>query len=129
MATTRRQFTSEFKFEAVRLVTEGGRSVTQVARALGIRPDMLRNWKRQAEGRAGLVPRDMFPGSGHQPSQEDELHRLRRENERLRPERDFLKKRHDRFGHHHPMKMRILEHGLWQPVEVELAGAASSQKS
>ena len=68
MTTTRRQFTREFKFEAVRLVTEGGRSVTQAARELGIRPDMLRNWKRQAEGRAGLAPSDVFPGFGHQPS-------------------------------------------------------------
>ncbi len=58
MATTRRQFTSDFKIEAVRLVTESGRSVAHAARELGIRPDMLRNWKRQAEGRAGLAPRD-----------------------------------------------------------------------
>lgn len=92
MTKTRRQFTSEFKIEAVRLVTDGGRSVAQVARELGIRPDMLRNWKRQAEGRAGLATNDVFPGSGHQPSQEDELRRLQRENERLRQERDFLKK-------------------------------------
>ncbi len=92
MATTRRQFTSEFKLEAVRLVTEGGRSIPQAARELGIRPDMLRNWKRQAEGRAGFSPSDVFPGSGHQTSQEEELQRLRRENERLRQERDLLKK-------------------------------------
>ena len=92
MAITQRQFPSEFKIEAVRLVTEGGRSVAQVARELGIRPDMLRNWKRQAEGRVGLSAGDVFPGSGHLPSQEDELRRLQRENERLRQERDFLKK-------------------------------------
>ena len=92
MATTRRQFTSEFKIEAVRLVAEGGRSVAQVARELGIRPDMLRNWKRQAEGRAGLASPDVFPGSGHQTSQADELRRLQRENDMLRQERDFLKK-------------------------------------
>jgi transposase len=92
MTTTRRQFTSEFKIEAVRLVTEGGRSVAQVARELGIRPDMLRNWKRQAQGRAGLASSDVFPGTGQWPSQEQELHRLRRENERLRQERDLLKK-------------------------------------
>ncbi len=79
MATTRRQFTSEFKIAAVRLVTESGRSVAQAARELSIRPDILRNWKRQAAGRAGLAPRDVFPGTGHLPSQEEELHRLRRE--------------------------------------------------
>ena len=92
MATTRRQFPSDFKIEAVRLVTEGGRSISHVARELGIRPDMLRNWKRQAEGRAGLATSDVFPGSGHLPSQDEELRHLRRENQRLRQERDFLKK-------------------------------------
>ena len=92
MATTRRQFTGEFKLEAVRLVTQGGRSVAQAARELGIRPDMLRTWKRQAEGRAGFPVKDVFPGNGHLISQEDELRRLQRENEALRQERDFLKK-------------------------------------
>lgn len=92
MTTTRRQFTREFKLEAVRLAKESGKPQAQVARELGIRPDMLRAWKRQAEGRAGFVVADMFPSNGHQPSQDEELQRLRRENERLRQERDFLKK-------------------------------------
>ena len=92
MATTRRQFTREFKLEAVRLVKESGRPQAQVAREVGIRPDMLRAWKRQAEGRAGLTGQNVFPGNGNQLSQDEELQRLRRENERLRQERDFLKK-------------------------------------
>ena len=92
MTTTRRQFTPEFKLEAVRLAKESGKPQAQVARELGIRPDMLRSWKRQAEGRAGFAAADVFPGNGHQPSQDEELQRLRRENERLRQERDFLKK-------------------------------------
>ena len=92
MATTRRQFTREFKLEAVRLVKESGRPQAQVARELGIRPDMLRAWKRQAEGRAGLTGQTVFPGNGTQLSQDAEVQRLRRENERLRQERDFLKK-------------------------------------
>ena len=92
MAATRRQFTREFKLEAVRLVTDSGRPLTQVARELGIRPDMLRNWKRQAEGRAGSAAEDIFPGHGQLSSQDEELRHLRRENEILRQERDFLKK-------------------------------------
>ena len=92
MATTRRQFTGEFKLEAVRLVTESRRPLAQVARELGIRPDMLRNWKRQAEGRAGFAATDVFPGNGQRASQVDELRRLQRENATLRQERDFLKK-------------------------------------
>lgn len=88
----RRQFTPEFKLEAVRLVTEGGKSVPQVARDLGIRPEMLRSWRRQSESRAGLAPRDVFPGEGRLPSQEAEIRRLRRELEVSRQEVAFLKK-------------------------------------
>ena len=38
----RRQFSSEFKLEAVRQVSEAGKPLAQVTRELGIRPDMLR---------------------------------------------------------------------------------------
>lgn len=93
MAEPRRQFTREFKLEAVRLATAGDKPVAQVARELGILPNLLRNWKRQAEGRAGHSAADLFPGNGQLPSQEEELRRLRREVETLRQERDFLKKR------------------------------------
>ncbi len=92
MATTRRQFTPEFKLEAVRLATESSKPQAQIARELGIRPDMLRAWKRQVEGRAGCAAEDVFPGNGKLPSQDEEVQRLRRENELLRQERDFLKK-------------------------------------
>ncbi len=68
MTTTRRQFTQEFKLEAVRLAKESGKPQAQVAREVGIGPDMLRIWKRQAEGRAGFAVADVFPGNGHQPS-------------------------------------------------------------
>jgi transposase len=92
MATTRRQFTREFKLEAVRLAHASGKPQAQIARELGIRPDMLRSWKRQALGRAGFAAEDVFPGNGQLPSQDEELRRLQRENERVRQERDFLKK-------------------------------------
>jgi transposase len=91
MGGKRRGFTREFKLEAVRLVSEGHESVTAVAARLGIRADMLRNWKRQVEG----LPRarkNVFMGSGKASGQEEELRRLRREVERLEQERDFLKK-------------------------------------
>lgn len=91
MGGKRRGFTREFKLEAVRLVSEGHEAVTAVAARLGIRPDMLRNWKRQVEG----LPRarkNVFMGAGKASGQEEELRRLRREVERLEQERDFLKK-------------------------------------
>jgi transposase-like protein len=44
MTRPRRSFSSEFKLEAVRLVVEGGRPVSQVARELDVRPEQLRGW-------------------------------------------------------------------------------------
>lgn len=92
MAEKRRQFTREFKLEAVRLVTSGERKLEDLARDLGIRPDMLRGWKKQAEGRAGLSNDDVFPGNGKLTSKDEEIRALRRELEEVKQERDFLKK-------------------------------------
>ena len=94
---TRRQFTREFKLEAVRLATAGDQSLNQVARDLAVRPDMLRQWKRQAEGRTGPArgagaAGDVFPGHGKLTSQDEEIRRLRRELAQVREERDILGK-------------------------------------
>ena len=83
--TTRRQFTDAFKSEAVRLTRESGRPVAQVARELGIGESVLYRWRdeqRQAasQGRTRQAVR----------AEQDELTRLRRENETLKQERDFL---------------------------------------
>jgi transposase len=81
----RRSFTPEFRVEAVRLALESDRPASEIARELGIRPDQLRHWKQQLTQAAGQpVPRGETP--------EQELRRLRRENDVLRQERDFLKK-------------------------------------
>jgi transposase len=89
MARVRRQFSAEFKLEAVRLV-ESGRSVLEVARSLEVRADMVRKWRRQF-ATAG-TPGDAFPGHGRLTSQDEEIRRLRRELEVARQERDFLKR-------------------------------------
>ena len=92
MGGKRRQFTREFKLEAVRLVSEGNESVTEVAERLGIRPDMLRNWKRQVAGLPPAQKNNIFKGAGKARGTEEEIKRLRREVEQLQQERDFLKK-------------------------------------
>lgn len=92
MGHKRRQFTREFKLEAIRLAQLGEKPINEVAHDLGIRPDVLRSWKRQLEGRAGLSGDEVFPGNGKVTSQEEEIRRLRRELEVTRQERDFLKK-------------------------------------
>jgi transposase len=89
MGEKRRQFSREFKIEAVRLASESDRPLSQVARELGIRPSMLRRWREQVESRA---PENAFPGNGKLSAAEEEVRRLRRENAQLRQERDFLRK-------------------------------------
>lgn len=92
MAERRRQYTSEFKQEAVQLSKESGKSLAQVARELGVRAELLRKWKRQVEQGGELMGAAVFPGQGKLAPQEEEVRRLRREVETLRQERDFLKR-------------------------------------
>lgn len=89
MEEKRRQYTREYKIEAVRLLQESGRSKAQIARELGIHDSLLTRWKAQLEARPAA---EAFPGHGNVSAAEEEIRRLRRENEALRQERDFLKK-------------------------------------
>jgi transposase-like protein len=92
MAGKRRQFTREFKLEAVRMLTSGEKTVSELANDLGVRADVLRGWRKQAEGRAGLTKDDEFPGHGKLTSKDQEIRDLRRQLEEVTQERDFLKK-------------------------------------
>ncbi len=85
---SRRKFSREFKIEAVRMITEGGHSVAQVARDLDVRSEMLRRWRKtlQQEGSGA------FPGGGTMQPRDAEVQRLRRDLKRVRQERDILKK-------------------------------------
>ena len=88
MAKQRRTYTREFKVEAVRRIAAEGKSLAEVARELGLGESLLRSWKSAlaAEGEKA------FPGKGHTPAGEEELRRLRAENQKLRMEREILKK-------------------------------------
>jgi transposase len=86
---SRRTFSQEFKVEAVRMVTEGGHGLSQVARDLELDPKLLRRW-RDALGPKGAA--EAFPGKGNPNPEGEEMRRLRRELERTREERDILKK-------------------------------------
>jgi transposase-like protein len=65
----RRQFTREFKLEAVRLIKQRGVSYAQASKDLGIHPTQLRSWVKQLE-----------------------IAQLKREVTKLKAERDILKK-------------------------------------
>ncbi|MGC1346400.1 MAG: IS3 family transposase [Methyloceanibacter sp.] len=84
----RRQFTREFKLEAVRLIKQRGVSYAQASKDLGVHPTQLRNWvKALADD-----PQHAFPGHGQMKPEQLEIAQLKREVARLKAERDILKK-------------------------------------
>jgi transposase len=83
-----RKYDLEFKLEAVRMCSEPGVTNREVERRLGIGQGVLSRWKRQLK-RDGA---QAFPGKGHLKPEAEELRRIKRECERLRRERDILKK-------------------------------------
>lgn len=87
MAKQRKQYTDEFKRDAVRMMRERGtRTVTQVADDLGIATNLLHQWSRRLDKDAVAKRND----EGE--TLEQEVRRLRKENERLRLEKAILKK-------------------------------------
>ena len=88
MVSRRRRFTREFKVETVKLITDGDNSVSQIAADLGIHPNTLYKWVKQYSDK----PQEASPGSGHVTSDAEMIRQLKRDNERLKMERDILKK-------------------------------------
>lgn len=83
MGKARRRFDEQFKREAVRFLEETGRPLREVAADLKVGATALHRWRQQY----GTAASEQLT-----PSEAAELRRLRRENEILRQERDFLKK-------------------------------------
>lgn len=93
-SNTRREFTEEFKREAVLLLESSGRPLMQVAKGFGIQPSMLRNWRARGHGPVGSAAGQASTGkviSLASPEQA-EIRRLQKELERAQMERDILKK-------------------------------------
>lgn len=86
MARKRRSFTPEYKAEVVGLVRDGGESISAVARDLGLTESAVRNWVSRSDTDAGLGD-----GKVLATAEREELSQLRRENRRLRMEREILK--------------------------------------
>jgi transposase len=101
--TARKHFSREFKLAALSRVQDGVRSMSDVARELGVHPATLRHWKKQlgglgtgpspaaSENNGASGPSGPSGPSGDE-SLEAEVLRLRREVAKLRQERDILKK-------------------------------------
>ena len=84
----RRKFSREFKIEAVKLVRERGVSVAQAGRDLDVHENVLRKWIKEF----GSDPAQAFPGRGQMKPEQLEIEQLRREVNKLKAERDILKK-------------------------------------
>ena len=87
-STPRKQYTREFKQEAVWLVEKEKYRVAEAAKSLGINRNMLDRWLKEYREQK----EKSFPGSGNESGGQDELSRLREENRRLRMEKEILKK-------------------------------------
>lgn len=84
----RRRFSREFKLEVVKLIRERGVSAAQAARDLDVHENVLRKWVKEF----GSDPVQAFPGHGQMKLEQQEIERLRREVNKLKAERDILKK-------------------------------------
>ena len=94
--SSRRKYDREFKLGAVRLITEGGRGVSEVARNLGIHENLLYNWRKKYLDDTTHA----FPGKGHLKPADEELRRLKKELTDVKEERDILKKALAIFSKH-----------------------------
>jgi transposase-like protein len=96
MPEHRRQFSPQFKAEAVQMVVESGRPIAQVARDLGIHDGTLGNWVN-AWRREHVEPQ-----SGASPTEPARVKEMEEEIRRLRMENEFLKKAAAFFARTHP---------------------------
>lgn len=90
MATNsrRRRYDAQFKLDAVRLIRDSDRAISEIARDLGVRRELLYKWKRELEA----DPTNAFPGKGKLKPEQEQLRQLQQELKRVTEERDILKK-------------------------------------
>ncbi len=86
--TTRKQYSKEFKLDAISLVLEQGYSRSEAARSLEINANMLGRWLKEHAAPEGQA----FRGNGKLTAEQLEIRQLREENRRLKMEKEILKK-------------------------------------
>jgi len=84
---TRKQYSKEYKLDAVSLVLDQGYSVTEAAMSLEINRSVLQRWVREFQPDDGQA----FRGNGKLTPEQAEIRRLKEENRRLKMEKDILK--------------------------------------
>ncbi|MDY6856430.1 MAG: transposase [Thermodesulfobacteriota bacterium] len=88
MSKKRKKYDSTFKLEAIRLVNEEGRKVSEVERNLDISRGTLVRWIREKKA----DPEEAFPGKGRLKAKDEEIHMLKQEVKKVQEERDIIKK-------------------------------------
>ena len=88
MSDPKQRYTPEFKIEAVRMTLDQGHSVVDVAERLGVHSNTLYEWRRKyaADGAKAFTSEEGVK------TDEKEIRELKRELDRVRQERDILKK-------------------------------------
>ncbi len=86
--TTRKQYTKEYKLDAVSLVTEQGYTRVEAAKRLEINANMLIRWIKEQADPGGQV----FRSNGKLTPEQEELKELKAKVKRLEMEKDILKK-------------------------------------
>jgi transposase len=84
----RRKFDAQFKHDALRLIEESNRRISDLAKELGVRPALLYRWKSEQ----AADPDHAFPGKGKMKPEQDQVRRLEQELAQTKQERDILKK-------------------------------------
>lgn len=86
--STRRKYTKEFKLDAISLVSEQNYTCAEAAMSLGINPNILSRWIREATEKNDTA----FRGNGKLTADQAEIRQLREEVRRLTMEKEILKK-------------------------------------
>jgi len=96
MARKYQRYTQAFKLEAIRLLTESEKTVTQIARELGIRVNQIYKWKKQLEEKSteafSRTPKQADNTPVEVTDKDAEIKALKERIERLEAEKDILKK-------------------------------------
>jgi len=86
--TKRKKYSKEFKLDAIALVVEQNCSQAEASRNLGVNPNMLGRWIKEADNEDGYA----FRGNGKLTPEQEEIRNLKAQVKRLEMEREILKK-------------------------------------
>lgn len=85
---TKKQYTKEFKLDAISLVLDQGHTTSEVSRNLEITPNMLRRWIREYQADDAD---QSFRGNGKLTPEQEEIRQLKAQIKQLKLEREILK--------------------------------------